>query len=287
VGVKSLAIDGPNHRLFAISGNKIYKQNNISNSTLQLNDNYTVPDLGGTQNAQTLSLTNESNTILIGTGKGKIYSFDPTTNAFKKESDFSRSSVISGDTDTIGTKYNYFVDDRNNFAVRNDKNEWISNTNKSLLNGLNNLHISAHLNDVYVAADIPPADSTKDDGGSELLHWENESLVKVTINDTPFKDGNYIITLFNDGTDLFAGSSHGKLYKLNKATFEWGQFTQISTNVITDIAIDKNKNIYLSAGNEGVYKITRNNPKSAEKLEAYSEQILGTPVSLVIDNNLQ
>ncbi len=287
VGVKSLAIDGQNHRLFAISGNKIYQQNNISNSTLQLDNYYHIPDLGGTQDTQTLSLTNESNTILIGTGKGKIYSFNPTTNLFKKESDFSRSSVISGDTDTMGTKYNYFVDDRNNFAVRNESNQWIFNTNKNLLNGLSNLHVSAHLNDVYVAADIRPTGFVNDNGGSELLHWENESLVKVSINNTPFKNGNYIITLFNDGVDLFAGASYGKLYKLNKVTFEWILFADIKAGVITDIAIDKNKNIYLSAWSDGVYKINRNNPNNPLKLDEYSDKTLNNPVSLVIDNNLQ
>jgi hypothetical protein len=289
-GVKTLAVDGANHRLYAISGSNIYQQNDFSTSNLDLNKiEKQLPTFDGDQQlAQTLSLTNESDLLLVGTGFGMVYSFNQSTGSWNLESDLL-SSVISGETDTYLTKFNYFANEDGNFAVRESNGNWTYASNNIVKeSSYSELHISAQNDQVYVAATF-----AKITGGySDIFHWENNKLVKVILNsNNPFVDDNYIVSLFNDGNNnLFASGSDGALYqyKIGGNSREWLKVTtttNITLNSISDIATDKNHNIYLAAGKGGVYKLKKvsNNSYEVIKLKLYSN--VNNPTTVVIDNN--
>lgn len=288
IGVRSLAVDGPNHRLFAISGNGIYKQNDFSNTSLNLVLESSLPNQGSlSQNLQTLSLTNESDTILLGTSTKKVLAFKPSDNSYTVESIF-KGSIIGIATDTEQTNLNYVVDSLNNFAVRDQDNNWIFNTDKDIVKKLDNLQVTAFNGEVYVSASLPPTTTTSKDGGSELLTWQSGKLIKVITTNSPFVDGNYIVSLFNNKNMLFASSSDGELYRLNRLNNQWEQIaTLLRISAITDIAVDKNSNIYLATGASGVYKIKADDLNNTNLLKNYSASTLGGSRTLVIDNNLQ
>ena len=290
--IRSLAVDGQNHRLFAISGNGIYQQNDFSSQNINLTLESSIPNHGSMpQDAQTLSLTNKPDTLLIGTSAKRVLAFNRADNSYTVESIF-RGSIISISTDTKLTNFNYFADSANNFAVRDDKNNWIFNSDNNVVKGLNNLQVTAYDNSAYVSAEILPSSFNANDGGSKLLHWQNGKLVSIYINGVdPFAKGTnlYIKTLFNNGENiLFAGASNGGLYQFNTLTNQWIRLrvSGLNANHISDIAIDRNKNIYL-ASDDGVYRIKKNHPDVAKKLDLYSTASLGTLSTLVIDNNLQ
>jgi hypothetical protein len=293
-GVKSIVIDGVQHKLYAIDGKSVYRQNKINEApSLNLTNIMTHPSGAGT--FDTLSLTDTPNKILLGVANEEVVLLN--------------DSGIPDDWDRVGNMFNSLVgasiDEQTNIGFFSDMNNTLGvyyskynddddepkfTTYKNTLDGhYTSMLVAADANLVYASADYSViADDPQ--LRSDLFFWEKngrqQKMVPVkTDNESPFKNRNTITMLRFFHGKLYAGSTNGDLYSLEYPVGapkpHWKFITHID-GAISDTAVDANNNGYLAAGFAGVWKIPFDN-QSPYLLEDYKKSAAVNTVA--IDNN--
>lgn len=288
VGIHSLAIDEPQHKLYVLTKNNAYRQANVTESQLELSKLAEIPGSA----AQTLSLTDVPNRILIGSGDSKLYEVqDKQAGASVKRITNAFSSITNTSLDPFDNVV-YFADQTGGISAYYSN---YATSNKSLfmtmseeINNLIDYKVAAHHGQLYAAASSHPPLS-----GSKLFVWRGDGFdgqmheVMLKESSNPFKPqlgGNKITSLFfTRQGNLYASGSNGSLYRLlqpRASKPQWELLTTIGIKRPSDSAVDANGNIYLSS-DEGVWKVPFDNPKQAYKLNNYATNIS----TIVVDNN--
>lgn len=290
--VRSIAVDQPSHRLYALLPEALYKQDNVATTQLELNKKlYIIPRESG----QTLGLTDVANRVMIGSFDSNFYKVDSVLNGrFGKMS----GSIIASSLDKENN-ITYFADNTNGLGIYYSNFEQFGQDTFEAFescidsNVYSSMLVAANNNVVYAAVSRTAGTPTTEPL-SKLFAWVNESMVEVKITgENPFTAISYITMLVFHHNRLYAGTSDGKLYYLNRenAQFKW-QLVATTTGEIVDSAIDMNGNIYLANKQNGVWKVpfnTNGDINPPYKINNYSkdENSLALNVNTIaIDNNI-
>ena len=286
--VCSVAVDQPSHKLYVLTPEQVYKQESATTKQLDLTNLSEIP----AKNGQTLGLTDVANRIVVGNRDGQLFRIIDNSSDVKVSLLANMPASLLWSTIDKENNITYFVDSKNSLGIyysryqNNFSDKFEATKNVIDLKKYESMLVAANNNAVYAAG--------TEAGGNKLFAWIKNVMAQVKINNNPFTQTSYISMLVFHHDCLYAGTSDGKLYYLNreKDTFEW-QLVATTDGEIIDSAIDMNGNIYLANKKNGVWKVpfnikdNINNP--AYKISNYSQdknaQAL-TVNTIAIDNNI-